>query len=199
MLQKNAIIEVPPDSPGFYSNVFLVWKSSGGWRPVIDLKNLNAHIHAPHFHMFTTSSVLSSVEKGDYAFKIDLQDAYFHVPIHPNSRKYLRFAFENRVYQFQVLPFGPKHSPSSFYSFGAHGDSIPAPSGNLGDTISRRLVDSPSGPSSFVATSGSANKYARPGRLHSEQKEIRTGPDSGPPVPRNSLMFGHREGLAPRV
>ena len=59
MLQKNAIIEVPPDSPGFYSNVFLVRKSSGGWCPVIDLKNLNSHIHAPHFRMFTTSSVLS--------------------------------------------------------------------------------------------------------------------------------------------
>ena len=106
MLQKNAITEVPPDSPGFYLNVFLVRKASGGWRPVIDLKNLNSHIHAPHFRMFTTNSVLSSVRKGDYAFKIDLQDAYFHVPIHPSSRKFLRFAFENKVYQFRVLPFG---------------------------------------------------------------------------------------------
>ena len=48
--------------------------------------------------MFTISSVLSTVRKGDYAFKLDLQDAYFHVPIHPSSRKYLRFAFENKVY-----------------------------------------------------------------------------------------------------
>ena len=31
------------------------------------------------------------VEKGDYAFKIDLQDAYFHVLIHPDSRKYRKF------------------------------------------------------------------------------------------------------------
>ena len=53
--------EVPPNSPGFYSNVYLVRKASGGWRPVIDLKNLNSHIHAPHFRMFTTNSVLSSV------------------------------------------------------------------------------------------------------------------------------------------
>ena len=71
MLQKKAIPVVPPDSPGFYSNVFLVRKASGWCRPVIDLKNLNAYIHAPHFRMFTTSSVLSSVRKGDYAFKID--------------------------------------------------------------------------------------------------------------------------------
>ena len=118
MLQKNVITEVPPDSPGFYSNVFLVRKASGGWRPVIDLKNLNSHIHAPHFRMFTTSSVLSSVEKGDYAFKIDLQDAYFHVPIHPSSRKYLRFAFENRVYQFRVLPFGLNTAPQVFTRLG---------------------------------------------------------------------------------
>ena len=118
MLQKNAITEVPPDSPGFYSNVFLVRKASGGWRPVIDLKNLNAHIHAPHFRMFTTSSVLSFVEKGHYAFKIDLQDAYFHVPIHPSSRKYFRFAFENRVYQFEVLPFGLNTAPQVFTRLG---------------------------------------------------------------------------------
>ena len=118
MLHKNAITEVPPDSLGFYSNVFLVRKASGGWRPVIDLKNLNAHIHAPHFRMFTTSSVLSSVEKGDYVFKIDLQDAYFHVPIHPSSRMYLRFAFKNRVYQFRVLPFGLSTAPQIFTYLG---------------------------------------------------------------------------------
>ena len=69
MLQKNAITEVPPDSPGFYSNVFLVHKASGGWRPVIDLKELNAHIFAPRFHMCTISSVLSNIRKGDYASK----------------------------------------------------------------------------------------------------------------------------------
>ena len=118
MLQKNAITEVPPNSTGFYWNVFLVRKATGGWHPVIDLKSLNAHIHAPHFRMFTTNSVLSSVQRGDYAFKVDLQDAYFHVPIHPSSRKYLRFAFENRVYQFQVLPFGLNTAPQVFTRLG---------------------------------------------------------------------------------
>ena len=92
-----------------------------------------------------------------------------------------------------------KNSPSSFYSFGAHCENIPAPSGDLGDTISGRLVDSPPGPSCFITTSGSAIKYARPCRLHSESKEIRTGPDSGPPVSQNSFTFGPRESFTPRV
>ena len=47
----------------------LVHKASGGWRPVIDLKQLNDHIFAPHFHMCTISSVLSTIRKGDYTSK----------------------------------------------------------------------------------------------------------------------------------
>ena len=48
-------------------------------------------------------------------------------------------------------------------------------------------------------TSGSANRYARPGRLHSESKEIRAGPYSGSPVPRNSLTSGPWESFTLRV
>ena len=66
MLQKNAITEVPSNSPGFYLNVFLLRKASGRSRPVIDIKSLNAHIWA--LHLYTTSSVLSTVQKGDYTF-----------------------------------------------------------------------------------------------------------------------------------
>ena len=87
MFQKNAISEIPPDSPGFYSNIFLVHKASEGWRPVTDLKQLNANIDVPHFHMHTISSVLN-----------------IHILIHPDSMKYLRFAFENKVYQFEYFP-----------------------------------------------------------------------------------------------
>ena len=195
MLQKNAITEVPPDSPGFYSNVFLVRKASGGWRPVIDLKNLNAHIHAPHFCMFTTSSVLSSVEKGEdrsAGCVLSCTDSSKQQEI-PQVR------LRKQGVPVSSTTFRSKYSPSSFYSFGAHGDSIPAPSGGFGDTISGRLASSPPGPSNFITTSGSANRYARPGRLHSESKEIRAGPYSGSPVPRNSLASGPRESFTPRV
>ena len=41
---------------------------------------------------------------------IDLKDAYFHVPIHPLSRKFLGFQFLGKTFQFKVLPFGLKDS-----------------------------------------------------------------------------------------
>ena len=82
---------------------------------------------------------------------------------------------------------------------GAHGDRIYALPGDLDDTISRRLVDSPSRPPSFNPTSSSANIYARPCQLYSEQREIRTGSDSGYPVPQNSFMSGPMGSFTSRV
>ena len=92
-----------------------------------------------------------------------------------------------------------EHSPSGFYSIGAHGDRLSSPSGDLGDTISRRLVNSPPGPPSSTPTSGSAPKYAGPSRLYPKQKEIRAGPDSGGPVSRNPFTSGLRGSFPSRV
>ena len=44
----------------------------------------------------------------------DLQDAYPHIPIHPRSRKYLRFAHRSQIYQFSSLPFGLVPAPQVF-------------------------------------------------------------------------------------
>ena len=83
-----------------------------------------------------------------------------------------------------------EHSPSGFYSIGAHGDRLSSPSWDPGDTISGRLVNSPSGPLSSTPTSGPAYKYTGTGRLYPKQKEIRAGPDSGSPVCRNPFAPG---------
>ena len=92
-----------------------------------------------------------------------------------------------------------EHSPSAFYSIGAHGDKLFAPSGDLGDTISRRLVDSPPRPPNLTPTSSSTIKYARPCRLYSEQKEVRAGPDSGSTVSGNPFTSGPRGSFPSRV
>ena len=41
-------------------------------------------------------------------------EAYLHVPIHPSSRKYLRFTLRGREYQFKALAFGLLTSPLVF-------------------------------------------------------------------------------------
>ncbi|MES9880852.1 MAG: reverse transcriptase domain-containing protein [Sedimenticola sp.] len=116
MLAKNAIEPVTPrhSTRGFFSRLFLVRKKTGGWRPVIDLSRLNRFIVTPHFKMETLDTVRLLLNKGDWASSLDLRDAYFHVPIHPRSRKYLRFVFQGVVYQFRALPFGLAPAPFVF-------------------------------------------------------------------------------------
>jgi len=64
--------------------------------------------------MENIQSIWASLLPGNYTFSVDLQDAYFHVPVHPDSRKYLRFAFADKVYQFRALPFGLSTAPWVF-------------------------------------------------------------------------------------
>ena len=81
LLQKGAV-EPAPQSPGFYSRLFLVQKASGSWRPIIDLSTLNDYVTSSHFHMETPQSVLRSIRLGDWMVSLDLQDAYLQVPVH---------------------------------------------------------------------------------------------------------------------
>ena len=100
--------------PGFYSRLFLVEKATGGWRPVIDLSTLNTFIRQTPFKMETVASVLNAVQENDLLASLDLKDAYFQVPVHPSSRKFLRFVSQGTVYQFKVLCFGRSTAPQVF-------------------------------------------------------------------------------------
>ena len=107
-------VELAPQSPGFYSRLFLVQKASGSWRPIIDLSTLNDYVTSSHFHMETPQSVLRSICPGDWMVSLDLQDAYLQVPVHHDSRRYLRFVVGGRTYQFRVLCFGLTTAPQVF-------------------------------------------------------------------------------------
>ena len=76
---------------GFYSHLFLVPKPHQRWRPVTDLSRFNTFLHIEKFKMETPESIRTSLIPGEWVSLIDLSDTYLHIPIHPNSRKYLRF------------------------------------------------------------------------------------------------------------
>ena len=61
--------------------------------------------------METPESIRTSLVPGEWVSSIDLSDAYLHIPIHPNSRKYLRFCYKAQVFQFTSLPFGLATAP----------------------------------------------------------------------------------------
>ncbi|KAL0201683.1 hypothetical protein M9458_004870, partial [Cirrhinus mrigala] len=116
LLRKEAIEVVPPHvrESGFYSRYFIVPKKDGGLRPIIDLRRLNHSVMKLKFKMLTVKQVVSQIRSEDWFVTIDLKDAYFHVSILPQHRKFLRFAFRGEAYQYRVLPFGLALSPRTF-------------------------------------------------------------------------------------
>ena len=67
-------------------------------------------LNTESFKMETPETVRTSLQAGKWVTSIDVKDAYFHIPIHSRSRKYMRF----RSYQFKALPFGLSTAPMEF-------------------------------------------------------------------------------------
>ncbi len=115
-LQKGAIEEVPQSEveQGFFSRYFLVPKRDGGLRPILDLRRLNLSLYKGKFKMLTMRTIMSQVQEGDWFVTIDLKDAYFHIQVVHRHRRFLRFAFGGKAYQYKVLPFGLALAPRTF-------------------------------------------------------------------------------------
>ena len=114
LIAKGAVELAPLPSPGFYSRLFVVWKTSGSWRPVIDLSLLNHSVDMSHFRRETIQSVLLSVRQGNWMASIDLREAYLQVPVHPESRHFLHFVAHGCTYQFTALCLGLSTAPQVF-------------------------------------------------------------------------------------
>ncbi len=116
LLEKDAIEEVGANdsSLSFISQLFLHPKKDGGWRPVFNLRQLNRFLRYEHFKMEGLFMLKGLLNMGDFVAKIDLKDAYFTVPIAVHHRRFLRFEWRNKLWQFKVLCFGLASAPRVF-------------------------------------------------------------------------------------
>ena len=106
LIDKNAVeLLRNKTSLSFFNRLLLVPKPNNRWRPILDLSNLNFFLKAEKFKMETPETIRTSLQQGEWITSIDFKDAYFHIPIQEQSRKYLRFHFQGQTYQFN-----PYHS-----------------------------------------------------------------------------------------
>ena len=96
------------------SNIFLVEKKDVGKRPVINLKHLNQFVTFQHFKLEGFHCLWNMLKEEDYMCKLDLKDAYFSVPLNPASRKFFRFLWSGKLYEFICLRFGLGSAPRTF-------------------------------------------------------------------------------------
>ena len=110
---KGAVKAVQEETNQFTSTLFIVKQASKN-RPIFNLKNLNRFVQSQKFKMEGLEAVRKLIQPGDFMMKLDLQDAYFSIPIHNSHKKYLRFVFQGITYEFQCLPFGLSSAPRTF-------------------------------------------------------------------------------------
>lgn len=114
MLHEHAIEYSHHEDGEFISNLFLVPKPNGNFRPVINLKQLNEFVCYEKFKQETLNFVLELIQPNDWFISLDLQSAYWSIPISKEYSKFLKFEWRDQLYTFVCLPFGLSSAPFVF-------------------------------------------------------------------------------------
>lgn len=114
MLEKKVIERCANSEGQFISNIFLRHKRDGSIRIILNLKELNLDVEYHHFKMETLQHAILSMTPGCFMASVDLKQAYYAIPVSQSDRKYLRFFWKGRLFQFTCLPNGLAEAPRKF-------------------------------------------------------------------------------------
>lgn len=95
-------------------NVFVRPKRDGEFRMILNLRPLNRHIQYHKFKMTTFKAAAKLIGKDCFMASCDIKDAYFSVKIHDAHQKFLKFYWQDTLYQFTCLPQGLASAPRVF-------------------------------------------------------------------------------------
>lgn len=97
------------------SPVLLVAKTDGTWRFCVDYRSLNKVTKKNAYPIPYINNILDKLRNARYLSSIDLNSAFWQVPVEEKSREYTAFAIPGRGhFQFTRLPFGLTNSPATF-------------------------------------------------------------------------------------
>lgn len=96
---------------------FILSKSEGDTvkrRLISDCRELNQYLSTTKFRLDHLHNIFPYLRQGNWAGKIDLKDAYFHLGLHPDFRPFLRMAVQDQIWEFQSGCFGLSLMPQLF-------------------------------------------------------------------------------------
>lgn len=114
LLKMNVIQEVESEINEFISPIFVRPKKNGEYRMILNLKELNKHIEYQHFKMDSFESALNLIKENAYMSSVDLRHAYYSINIAEQHRKFLRFVWKEKYFQYSCLPNGIAMAPRLF-------------------------------------------------------------------------------------
>ena len=114
-LLKMKVIEEVSFAPGqFISPIFTRPKKDGEYRMILNLKELNKYIKYYHFKLDTFETTLHLIKPNCFMASADLRHAYYSVPMAREVRKFLRFMWKGKIFEYCSLPNGIACAPRYF-------------------------------------------------------------------------------------
>ena len=114
MLSKGILRKAAFEHSMFLSPIFVRTKKSGALRLILNLKEFNEHIPFKHFKMEMFENVIKLITPGMWMCSLDIKDAYYSIPIHPDHQKYFSFEWHGQLYSYTVMPNGWGNAPYVF-------------------------------------------------------------------------------------
>ena len=96
-LSKGIIREILIPQPLYFSSVFPVPKKNNTFRPIINLSRLNTMLKFSPFKMETVAKIAPCLTVPLWGITVDLEDAFFHVPIAWEYHKYFAFEMDGHI------------------------------------------------------------------------------------------------------
>ena len=127
-------------SLGFFNRLFLVPKPNSKRRSILVLSKLNLFLKAEKFKKETPETIRISLQQGEWVTSITFKNAYLHIPIQEQSRKYLRFQVQGLDIPVQGTAIQFVHSTHGVYCNSKRGETDGHTQGYKNPPVPRRLV-----------------------------------------------------------
>ena len=98
LLAKEVIKPCGRETGEYFSSLFTRDKKDGTYRTILNLKSLNQDCDTAHFKMESLKQALYMVRRGHFLASIDIKDAFYSVPINEDHKKYLKFAWNGKLF-----------------------------------------------------------------------------------------------------
>ncbi|KAI7938882.1 hypothetical protein MJO28_014461 [Puccinia striiformis f. sp. tritici] len=93
--------------------VIIAWHNDKS-RMVGDFRCLNNYTKADYYPIPRIDHSLHNLSKAKYITAMDVLKGFHQIPIHPESRKFMRIICHLGIYEYLRMPFGIKNAPSHF-------------------------------------------------------------------------------------
>ena len=98
---------VEPSNSAWSSPVVMARKSNGTYRLCIDFREINRVTKKDDYPLPPMTNILDKLQKANYISTIDLDQAFYQVPLDEKSKELTAFTVPERdLFQFTRMPFG---------------------------------------------------------------------------------------------